>query len=108
MVEAGSRLKTYRALGGPPGLPLAGNLFQIRLDVLHDTSAFLSFGAGPRFCPGRNLALLQIRTVLAMLCCNFDPDLADPGRPVEEKLAFTMMLANLVVRMKRRNTRRCA
>ena len=68
----------------------------------HDTSVFLPFGAGPRFCPGRNLALLQIRTVLAMLCRNFDLELAHPGRPVEEKLAFTMMPANLVVRIKRR------
>ena len=69
----------------------------------HDTSAFLPFGAGPRFCPGRNLALLQIRTVLAMLCRNFDLALDRPERPVEEKLAFTMMPANLVVRMKRRS-----
>ena len=69
----------------------------------HDTSAFLPFGAGPRFCPGRNLALLQIRTVLAMLCRNFDLALDRPERPVEEKLAFTMMPANLVIRMKRRN-----
>ena len=70
----------------------------------HDTSTFLPFGAGPRFCPGRNLALLQIRTVLAMLCRNFDVELASPGRPVEERLAFTMMPTNLVVRMKRRDT----
>ena len=69
----------------------------------HDTSAFVPFGAGPRFCPGRNLAVLQIRTVLAMLCRNFDVDHAHPGRPVEEKLAFTMMPTNLVVRMKRRS-----
>ena len=68
----------------------------------HDTSTFLPFGGGPRFCPGRNLALLQIRTVLAMLCRNFDLELERPGRPIEEKLAFTMMPANLVVRMKRR------
>ncbi|MDE0458910.1 MAG: cytochrome P450 [Chromatiales bacterium] len=70
----------------------------------HDTSTFLPFGAGPRFCPGRNLALLQIRTVLAMLCRNFDVEPASPGRPVEERLAFTMMPTNLVVRMKRRDT----
>ena len=68
----------------------------------HDTSAFLPFGAGPRFCPGRNLALLQIRTVLAMTCRNFDVAFAHPERPVEERLAFTMMPANLLVRMKRR------
>jgi cytochrome P450 len=68
----------------------------------HDTSTFLPFGTGPRFCPGRNLALLQIRTVLAMLCRNFDIALADPARAVEEKLAFTMMPTNLVLRMQRR------
>ena len=68
----------------------------------HDTGAFLPFGGGPRFCPGRNLALLQIRTVLAMLCRNFDVESVHPGRPVEERLAFTMMPANLLVRMKRR------
>ena len=71
----------------------------------HDTSTFLPFGTGPRFCPGRNLALLQIRTVLAMLCRNFEFDLADPDKRVEEKLAFTMMPTNLVVRMRRRGQR---
>jgi len=68
----------------------------------HDTSAFIPFGTGPRFCPGRNLALLQIRTVLAMLCRNFDVRLADPNRPVGEKLAFTMMPTNLIVQLRRR------
>ena len=68
----------------------------------HDTSTFLPFGGGPRFCPGRNFALLQIRTVLAMLCRNFDVALADSERPVEERLAFTMMPAGMAVRMRRR------
>ena len=68
----------------------------------HDTSNFLPFGAGPRFCPGRNLAMLQIRSVLAMLCRNFDVELAHPGRPIKERLAFTMMPTNLAVRIRRR------
>ena len=68
----------------------------------HDTSAFLPFGAGPRFCPGRNLALLQIRTVLAMLCRNFELELERPERPVRERVAFTMMPSDLVVRIRRR------
>ena len=68
----------------------------------HDTRAFIPFGSGPRFCPGRNLAVLQIRTVLAMLCRNFDMVPAHPERAVEEKLTFTMMPTNMVVRMKRR------
>ncbi len=68
----------------------------------HDTSAFIPFGSGPRFCPGRNLALLEIRMVLAMLCRNFEIALADPSKKVEELLAFTMMPTNLNVRLKRR------
>lgn len=68
----------------------------------HDTSAFLPFGTGPRFCPGRNLALVQLRSVLAMLIRNFDVELADPAVEVAEKLAFTMMPTNLNVRMKKR------
>jgi cytochrome P450 len=68
----------------------------------HDPTTFVPFGSGPRFCPGRNLALLEIRTVLAMLCRNFDVGLAAPERPVDERLAFTMMPTNLVVRLRRR------
>lgn len=68
----------------------------------HDTTAFVPFGSGPRFCPGRNLALLEMRTVLAMLCRNFDVSLADSTRPVEELLAFTMMPKNLQVRLTKR------
>ena len=68
----------------------------------HDTGAFLPFGAGARYCPGRNLGLLSGRTVLAMLCRGFDFELDDPERPVGEKVIFTAMPTNLIVRMKRR------
>ena len=71
----------------------------------HETGAFIPFGAGPRFCPGRNLALLQIRMTLAMLCRNFDVVPVHPERTVEEKLSFTMMPTCLMVRMKRRAPR---
>lgn len=71
-------------------------------DEPHDTTTFLPFGTGPRFCPGRNLALVQIRSVLAMLCRNFDVEPADRSARVEEKLAFTMMPTNLFVRLRRR------
>ncbi len=63
----------------------------------HDPRAFLPFGAGPRLCPGRNIALAQIRTVLAMLVRNFD--IRPSGSGVEERLAFTMFPANLRVRL---------
>ena len=68
----------------------------------HEPRAFLPFGAGPRLCPGRNIALIQIRTVLAMLVRNFD--IRPAGAKVEEHLAFTMLPANLRVRLVPRPT----
>ena len=68
----------------------------------HDRRAFVPFGAGPRLCPGRSLALLQIRTVLAMLCRNFEVAPLDSGSDVREHLAFTMMPADLSVRLRHR------
>ena len=67
----------------------------------HDRRAFVPFGGGPRLCPGRSLALLQIRTVLAMLCRNFQVEPVHGGKEVDEHLAFTMMPSNLSVRMSR-------
>ena len=68
----------------------------------HDRRAFVPFGAGPRLCPGRSLALLQIRTALAMLCRNFEVEPVCNGAGVRERLAFTMMPANLAVCLRRR------
>jgi cytochrome P450 len=69
----------------------------------HNTQAFLPFGTGPRFCPGRNLALVEIKMVLAMLCRNFEITSSTPQRAVEEKLSFTMLPTNLTVNFSRRN-----
>ena len=63
----------------------------------HNIQAFLPFGTGPRFCPGRNLALAEIKIVLAMLCRNFDLSLTHPDVEVEEKLSFTMLPKYLTV-----------
>jgi cytochrome P450 len=64
----------------------------------------MPFGAGPRICPGRNLALLEISMVTSMLFRNFEIrsiGTAD-GRPVEEWLAFTMAPSRLMVTLTRR------
>lgn len=69
----------------------------------HHTQAFAPFGAGPRICPGRNLAMLEIRAVLAMLCRNFDMEPVDPDKEVKEKMAVVMRPDHLHLRLKRRS-----
>ena len=69
----------------------------------HHVPAFAPFGAGPRICPGRNLALLEIRAVLAMLCRNFHLEPIGPGREVKEKMAVVMRPDHLHLRLRRRS-----
>lgn len=69
----------------------------------HNTKAFVPFGAGPRFCPGRNLAVLEIKAVVAMLCRNFSISKPADAKPVEEQFGFLMAPTNLFVDMHRRD-----
>jgi cytochrome P450 len=69
----------------------------------HDTKAFIPFGSGPRFCPGKNLAMLEIKLVLSMLMKNFKVELVTPKENVKEIMAFTMMASSYQVRLTKRN-----
>lgn len=68
----------------------------------HNAKAFVPFGAGPRFCPGRQLAMAEIKTVMAMLCAGFDVTKTSNPQQVGEVFSFTMMPKNLAVRLQRR------
>jgi cytochrome P450 len=61
---------------------------------------FLPFGAGPRFCPGRNLAFLEAKAALATLARNFEWELAGP--PPRERFGFTMGPAGLRIALRPR------
>jgi cytochrome P450 len=62
----------------------------------------MPFGAGPRLCPGRYLAMLEIKMVIAMLLSSFEiqsvttPD----GGDAQEALAFTMAPVGLRMRVR--------
>ncbi|NOT10689.1 MAG: cytochrome P450 [Methylococcaceae bacterium] len=65
----------------------------------HNRNASAPFGAGPRFCPGRNLALLEIKMAMAMVCKNFSVNRVETEQPVQEIFSFTMMPDNLMVKL---------
>ncbi len=64
----------------------------------------MPFGAGPRVCPGRYLALLEIKMAMAMLLQNFEIEGIDTpdGGEAQELMSFTMIPVGLRIRLKRR------
>jgi cytochrome P450 len=66
----------------------------------------MPFGAGPRLCPGRYLALLEMKMVTAMLLSGFEIEsVATPdGKEAREYLAFTMYPVGLKLRLRARAT----
>ncbi|MDG1333517.1 MAG: cytochrome P450 [Crocinitomicaceae bacterium] len=69
---------------------------------MHSMDAYIPFGGGPRFCPGKNLALLEMKLVLSMLFKNFDVEMITPHEDISEIMAFTMMASDYKVRLKHR------
>jgi cytochrome P450 len=66
--------------------------------------ASMPFGAGPRICPGRYLALTEIKTALAVLLGGFeliDVGTADGSEPAE-RLQFAMAPVGLTMRLRER------
>lgn len=70
---------------------------------VHNTAAYNPFGGGPRYCPGANLALTEMKLVLAMLFKNFDFELMTPIEDIKEIMAFTMMASDFEVKFTQRN-----
>jgi len=66
------------------------------------SGVFVPFGSGPRICPGRSLALLEIRVVLATLLRSFELERVGRSDDVGEEFGFTLTPTNLHVRLRRR------
>ena len=64
----------------------------------------MPFGAGPRICPGRYLALLEMKMAIATLLSHFDIEAVrtPDGQPPAERLAFTMTPVGLRLRLRLR------
>lgn len=72
-----------------------------RPDLVKDKRAFAPFSLGPFNCIGKNLALMEVRTVLSRLFYEFDISFApnEDGRSLVEdsKEHFTLSLADMNV-----------
>jgi cytochrome P450 len=64
----------------------------------------MPFGAGPRICPGRYLALLEMKLAMAVLLGRFEVASVDTpdGGEAREHLSFTMAPVGLVMRLRER------
>ena len=60
------------------------------------------FGAGPRFCPGRYLAMAEIKMAMSMLVKNFVAEPLPGAPPAQETFTFTMTPSALPVRLRAR------
>jgi cytochrome P450/nitrite reductase/ring-hydroxylating ferredoxin subunit len=67
-----------------------------------DTSASQPFGSGPRICPGRTLALVEMRVMLATLYRNFDVERIGDAGAVREAYNFTVGPEGLRVKLSQR------
>jgi cytochrome P450 len=66
--------------------------------------AAMPFGSGPRMCPGRYLALLEMKMAMAMLLTSFDIEAVHTpdGAAAQERMAFTMNPVGLTLRLRER------
>ncbi|MGE5130022.1 MAG: cytochrome P450 [Sphingomonadaceae bacterium] len=64
----------------------------------------MPFGAGPRICPGRYLALLEMKVAMATLLGRFEIESVDApdGKEPRERLSITMAPVGLTMRLRAR------
>lgn len=73
-----------------------------KTDRVHEPGASMPFGSGPRICPGRTLALVEMRVLLATLYKSFEVERVTPSEDVREVYSFTIMPSELKVRLRAR------
>jgi cytochrome P450 len=100
MVPRAASFEPERWLVGTVGAPAAAGGAAPEAPPLRRLS--MPFGAGARICPGRYLALLEMKLAIATLLGRFDISAVGTphGGPAEERLSFTMAPVGLRMRLR--------
>ena len=94
------RPQRWFAASSPASNPLSNERAPAEADWRNLLKASMPFGAGPRLCPGRYLAMLEMKMVLATLARNFEIEVrTDDGSPPRERFAFAMSPMGLKMRV---------
>ncbi|PKH51694.1 hypothetical protein CXF68_13820 [Tenacibaculum sp. Bg11-29] len=70
----------------------------------HKPKTIKAFGGGARLCPGMHLSMIEMTTVIASICKQFDISLAVSPSEIKENFAFTVHPENLKVQFKKVKT----
>ena len=65
----------------------------------HSPEMMRAFGAGARFCPGKNLAMHEMIICISSICKKYNLDLAVKANQVKEMFFFTMYPENLLIKL---------
>lgn len=71
--------------------------------IEHTKKSLIPFGGGPRFCPGRYLAMTEIKMVMTMISRNFNLSRVDTNDEITEQFNFTMTPSILPARIESRS-----
>ncbi|OUS39899.1 cytochrome P450 [Oleispira antarctica] len=76
-------------------------------DIAQARRVSMPFGSGPRICPGRYLAMLEIKLAMVMLLKDFDIESVDTpdGGEAQELLSITMSPIGLTMKLRKRLSR---
>ncbi len=69
----------------------------------HQKKAFLPFGNGPRFCPGRYLAMIEIKALFSKVLSEYSFTLPEASEPIQEMFQFTMLPVHLSLHLNARH-----
>jgi cytochrome P450 len=73
------------------------------LEKQHAKNAFTLFGNGIRICPGRKLAMIELKSLLALIYRKYDIEPADMNAPLEyENVILFTICKKLMVKVKPR------